>query len=247
MTSSESLIEKVESLQNMLIACATGGSGVVEEYARLRRELLNEVSINDRLPRFVKTCRDLTQFWNFIKYKFAHYQERRDYLWAEFRPILDSLENQSATPADHSISENLEQFDAEHVHQVWLKALARRAEDPEAAITSARTLLESVCKHILDETGTAYEDNADLPKLYHLTSIQLNLAPDQHSEQIFKQILGSCQSIVGGLGAVRNRYGDAHGQGSSPTKPSPRHAELAVNLAGAMSTFLVATWESRTG
>jgi hypothetical protein len=30
-------------------------------------------------------------------------------------------------------------------------------------------------------------------------------------------------------------------------KPAPRHAELAVNLAGSMATFLIATWEGRSG
>lgn len=38
-------------------------------------------------------------------------------------------------------------------------------DDPEGAITAARTLLETVCKHILDERGVDYEADADLPAL----------------------------------------------------------------------------------
>jgi hypothetical protein len=30
-------------------------------------------------------------------------------------------------------------------------------------------------------------------------------------------------------------------------KPKPRHAELAVNLAGTMASFLVATWREQQG
>jgi hypothetical protein len=30
-------------------------------------------------------------------------------------------------------------------------------------------------------------------------------------------------------------------------KPKARHAELAVNLAGTMAAFLVATWKERSG
>jgi len=45
--------------------------------------------------------------------------------------------------------------------------LERRATDPEGAITAARTLLETVCKHILDEKGEPYEDGIPLPKLYN--------------------------------------------------------------------------------
>jgi hypothetical protein len=61
-------------------------------------------------------------------------------------------------------------------------ALERRSDDPEGAITSARTLLETVCKHILDEGGIKYDDDADLPKLYRVTADVLDLAPSQQSE-----------------------------------------------------------------
>ena len=74
----------------------------------------------------------------------------------------------------------------------------------------------------------------------------LNIAPSQHSEPIFKQILGGCTAVVEGLGALRNRLSDAHGQGKRPVRPAARHAELAVNLAGAMATFLVTTHAAKT-
>jgi hypothetical protein len=62
---------------------------------------------------------------------------------------------------------------------------------------------------------------------------------------LFRQILGGCQTVVEGLGALRNRHSDAHGKGITATRPAARHAELAVNLAGTMATFLLQTWESR--
>jgi hypothetical protein len=93
----------------------------------------------------------------------------------------------------------------------------------------------------MDEAGAVYADDADLPKLYSQTAKLLNLAPSQHTEQVFKQILGSCQTIVEGVGAVRNRLSDAHGKGKRPIRPAPRHAELVVNLAGTMAVFLAST------
>ncbi|WP_175241125.1 abortive infection family protein, partial [Burkholderia cenocepacia] len=75
-----------------------------------------------------------------------------------------------------------------------------------------------------------------------LTSKALNLAPSQHTEGIFKQILGGCQSVVEGLGALRNRLSDAHGTGRRAIKPAPRHAELAVNLSGALALYLLETF-----
>lgn len=242
MTTSE-LLEKVEMLQNMLVSRATGGNSDDVEYTKLRRELVQDPVVRASLPRFVITCTDLNQFWGFIKQKFETYQERREYIWNEFSSLIAKLESSSFSPIDQGVLSTLEHFDAEHVHLSWQRALERRKEDPEGAITSARTLLESVCKTILDEAGKEYPDNTDLPKLYSLTAELLNLAPKQHSEKVFKQILGGCQTVVEGLGAIRNKLGDAHGQGKRPVKPALRHAELAVNLAGTMATFLIRTWE----
>jgi hypothetical protein len=148
-------------------------------------------------------------------------------------------------PAEELISERLKSFDESGVHHAWQKALDRRLTDPEGAITVAKTLVETVCKHIIDNAGGSYGENDDLPKLYATTAEHLNLAPSQHTEIVFKSILGNCQSVVGNLAGLRNRLGDAHGQGKRPVKPLPRHAELAVNLAGSMAMFLVSTWTDR--
>ena len=149
------------------------------------------------------------------------------------------------SPASQDVSAVLASFDEDSVHAAWQKAIARKNIDPEGAITSARTLLETVCKHILDEQGIEYQMTDDLPKLWHKCAESLNLAPSQHTLEPFKQVLGGCASVVQGLGTVRNRIGDAHGQGRSPVRPKPRHAALAVDLAGAMATFLVATYNEK--
>ena len=239
------LYEQTVTLQNLLVSHATGGREDEAEYARLRQMLLANSSLDSLAPQFLRTCRNLSQFWQFIKYKYATYAERRDYIWAEFNPLLEALERGAVAPSDTAVTQTLDKFDAAHVQAAWSKALDRRSADPEGAITSARTLIETVCKHILDESGAAYDDGADLPKLYKQTAELLNLAPSQHTEQVFKQILGGCTSVVEGLGALRNRLSDAHGRGKGGTKPAPRHAELAVNLSGALATYLLATWEVR--
>ncbi len=130
----------------------------------------------------------------------------RDIFWV---PRLAPL---AQTPAQEQISTVLSQIDSEHVGKAWNKALSRRDSDPEGAITAARTLIESVCKHILDKAGIAYPSDVDLPKLYHLTAECLQLAPSQHSSRTMRQILGNCQAIIGGLASVRNELGDAHGK-----------------------------------
>lgn len=127
-------------------------------------------------------------------------------------------------------------------HTQWQKALERRQTEPEGAITLARTLVESILKHILDEQSLGYNDGAELPDLYKEVAKSLNLAPEQHQEQIFKQILGGASGIVSGLGALRNKLGDVHGKSKNSIKPSERHSEFAVNLAGTIAVFLFKTY-----
>lgn len=246
MAEEQNMLEKVETLKNLLVDRATGGFPAEAEYQQLRSELIGHSLTKDKLPRLVRTCRSLDEFWGFIQPRFAHYRERREFLREEFEPILTFLEQTNTTPSDGTVTETLAHLDSTSVQNVWQKALERRATDPEGAITAARTLLEAVCKHILDEGSVHYDEGADLPKLYRLVASHLNLSPSQHTEQLFKQILGGCHAVVDGLGALRNKLSDAHGRGKTTVHPAPRHAELAVNLAGTVATFLVATWERHT-
>jgi Abortive infection C-terminus len=209
----------------------------------LRSEFMADPTTDGLLPEFVRTCADTGDFWQFIKHEFSTYAERREFLRKQFSPLFEYAEK-AHQPSVSIITDTLDNFDAENVGTVWGKALKRTVDDPEGAITTARTLLETVCKHILDDgvaVGSKYGAAEDLPKLYGLVAKELNLAPSQHTETIFKQILGGCSGVVEGLGALRNRVGDAHGQGRRPVKVLSRHATLAVNLAGAVSTFLVET------
>lgn len=149
------------------------------------------------------------------------------------------------SPADAPIAESLRRFDAEEIGARWQAAMDSREASPGRAITLARTLLEDVCKWIIVEAGETYKESDDLPVLYRQLAKLLRLAPDDHTEQVFKQILGACQSVVESLGALRNKLGDAHSLGPLRARPSARHAALAVTLSGGMATFLVETWQAR--
>ena len=239
-------LEKAEYLQNIVRSVATSGGYDDPDYKLLRRYFIDNPEFSESIPSFVRTNRDTPQFWSFIKNKFGTYKERREFIWTEFSPLMDLLEGRDKKPSDTTISDGLKSFDEDGIHTIWAKALERRKTDSEGAITMARTLMEAVCKHILDESEVGYErDKIELPDLYKLTSKELNIAPSQHTEEIFKQILGGVSSVVNGLGALRNRLGDAHGKGKAQIRPAQRHAQLAVNIAGATALFLIETWQSK--
>ncbi|WP_070999656.1 abortive infection family protein [Methylobacterium sp. C1] len=246
----ETLIERVAMMEGILVAAATGGSPDGHAYEILRRELLHDDEAKALLPAFVRTSRTLDAFWPYIKDRYGRYAERRAFIRESFTPLMDHLEGRNRSPGDAVVNDALASFDADGVHAVWTKALARRTADPEGAITVARTLLEAVCKHILDGLGIAYAPRDDLPKLYGAVARGLRLAPDQHREEPIHAILGGAMTLVNGLGTLRNRFSDAHAD-DPPTeerprvRPSPRHASLAVNAAGAIATFLVETYQER--
>jgi hypothetical protein len=243
----ETEYERADALVHLLIDRATGGDAQESEFVALRKHFI-ESPHDGLLPCWFRTIRSLNQFWNVIKNKFSTYAERRSYLWHEFDPLLRALETGGINPSDDEMENVLDAFDAEGVWRSWRRVTRRIHDDPEAAITAARELVETVLKHILDDRGIAYDaDRIELPQLYKLVQRELDLAPEKHQEQMFKQILSGCSGVVTGLGAIRNRLGDAHGKGAKTVRPLPRHARLAVNLAGTMALFLMETYLAKKG
>ncbi|MEP5759987.1 MAG: abortive infection family protein [Litoreibacter sp.] len=195
-------------LEGLLIAQATGGIADDQIYQILRRKFMADPTLYDLIPVFVRTYRNMSAFWPFIKREAKTYAERREIIVKAFTPLMDYLEGRNSAPSDQIASNALETFDVEGVHAVWNKAIARRTTDPEGAITIARTLLETVTKRILDECGESYTDKEDLPKLYSYVAKILKLAPSQHTEEPIKAILGGATNLVNGIGTLRNRLSE---------------------------------------
>ena len=233
-------------LQEILIARATGQINDDVRYSRIRSELMQDPQVVSVMPDYVQRHRTLATFWPFIKDLAATYADRRHFIHESFVPVLDLLEGRGVAPADPHAGETLRTFDSDGVHAVWAKALERRNADPEGAITVARTLLEAVIKRILDERGASYSEKDDLPKLYGIAAAEMNLAPSQHAHEAIRAILGGATNVVNGIGTLRNKLSDAHGRGGQPVRALPRHASLAVNMAGTVATFLVETHLARS-
>lgn len=158
---------------------------------------------------------------------------------------VPKLRTDASSPSDPEIEAAIASLDSDNVRTAWTKAMNRRQSDPDGAITAAKTLVESVCKHILSKAGVTYPTNPDITKLYHMVCEELRLSPDQYIDKNVKRVLGNCQAVVGGIAFIRNKLGDAHSREPGAASPTPADAELAVNLAGAVATFLARTWESQ--
>lgn len=240
----DALLERVDALKKLLEQRGRQrlSEQEQEEYILLRRELRAVSYVNKRLPSFIHECRQVDEVWPVLR-EFSSYAERDRFVWEAFSPLVAHLEDgcRELQPFDGRLS----QVDWEHVQEAWLKLQGRLADDPDGAITAARSLLESVCKHILDANGEVYDPDGSLKTLYRKTAESMALTPEDYPELLFKQVLGGCQSVVEGLAGLRNSLGDAHGRGRRGLRARPRHAELAANLAGTMATFLIATWNEK--
>lgn len=109
--------------------------------------------------------------------------------------------------------------------------------DAEQAIGSAKELIESTAKLVLDQRSVTYTKNDDITALIHRAQETLGLSPAKAPSTgpdgggSIKRILGGASSVAIGVAELRNQYGTGHGQGRPRTGLGQRHAHLAVNAA----------------
>ncbi|MBL4812479.1 MAG: abortive infection family protein [Rhodobacteraceae bacterium] len=243
---SDELSECAMQLRTNIVDLLQDG-GSEPDYIAFRAQLMGEPSAKKLLPDFVRHSSDAASLrieLSNVARGDGSWAKRRKHISESFKPLLNYLEDGGAA-ADAIITGGLTHYNAPAVDAIWRKALERRAEDPDGAVTAASTLLEEVCKHIIEDSGIELNAKWGLSKLYAEAAKVLNLSPSQHQAEIFKTILGNCQSIVQNLGALRNNGGDAHAGGRARVALKSRHAALTVNLAGAMALFLIETFEAK--
>lgn len=235
------LIRDVMRLQAILESRATYCKDCDEnEFEKLRNSILSAKSIEKYVPNFLFTCRTLDQFWDFVKKpRFEAYDERRKFLYDSFNPILGYLEQEETIPSDESISRTMKEVSWDSVNSTWEKTLERRKTDPEGAVTASKTLLEDVCKCILDESGIVYSSTTSLPELCDKALKTIDLHPSQQSESSIKKLVGLCNSGCSIISEFRNKYGDSHGKGIKKETPEPKYVEFVINLAGTIAKLMI--------
>lgn len=248
---SSELLEVTEELYLLLIRKATGqhpdgdgrfGAKSADDarYPQLRVALKGDDSTKDLIPEFLNTCRSLDDFWQYIKKLIATYQGRKDFLREKFAPLFDFLEEGKVgntapiTPITKLADEALREFEFDSVTRVWEKTLGRFQNDGDydGAITTARSTVESVCKHVLSERGESYATGAPLPQLFMQTVKLLGFTDDVDTLEGLKQI-----SI--GFAKLRNANGDSHGMAPGASLPSQLLAEFVIHQAATLCWLLL--------
>ena len=153
-------------------------------------------------------------------------------------------------PGISAAKETLIRTDVTYVAQQITRMEAAVDTDPGLAIGTAKELIETCCKTILQDRKVEFADDSNIPKLIKLTSKELQLTPDDIPDQAkasnsIKRILNNLASITQGVSELRNKYGTGHGKAAKTRGLSPRHAKLVVGAASTIAVFLVETHRAR--
>lgn len=118
------------------------------------------------------------------------------------------------------------------------------AENPGLAFDLARTLVESVCRAVLDERNIRFSEHDDLPKLFKTASLHLPFLPPTASGEAgirdsLKRTLGGMSTAIQGICELRNQCGFAsHGSGAPRPPMESVQALLAAEAADTIVGFL---------
>ncbi|MBF0628147.1 MAG: abortive infection family protein [Magnetococcales bacterium] len=167
--------------------------------------------------------------------------------WMSDRPVFSARHRAIPdNPALNGIRNMARAMDSSYLTQQITRMETSVERDPELAIGTAKELVETVCKTILEERG---EDPAkdDLQKLVRRTAKALALLPDDINEaskgaETIRKILSSFGQITQGMAELRNLYGTGHGPSAKTNRGiRPRHARLATGAAATLASFLFET------
>lgn len=117
-------------------------------------------------------------------------------------------------------------------------------ESPGLAFDFAKTLVESVCRAVLEERSVPAAKDDDLPKLFKLTTQTLPFLPPAASSEAdlgksLRQTLSGLHTVVQGICELRNQCGAAsHGSASARPALEGTQARLAAEASDTIVGFL---------
>lgn len=151
------------------------------------------------------------------------------------RPVLEVIPSpETADADDDGLPDELRALGAESVAVHFRKLVVRMTSDPEAAITSARSLLESVSKVILEQRGADVPPNASLDGL--MNKAIASIEPHAKEEPGLRLLVSGMCKVASGTQELRNKRSDSHGGGMDY-----RPVKSTVGLSVGHSAIVCAT------
>ncbi|HEY3296819.1 MAG TPA: abortive infection family protein [bacterium] len=226
------------------LAYITHGQKIIYEHPRLFRSMFfgdedYKSCIFDVVEGLIKADAQVVDaMLDFIKLRDwlkENYPSEASYLFGDPDLIFEPLEK-VAIRNSHDVTHHLRRI--------------REAvdSDPEQAIGSAKELVESVLKVIIEGSGEK-PGGDDFPQLLRRVQKMLDLDPsaitvNAKGADTVRRVLSNLGQVAIGIDELRNLYGTGHGR-TKRSGVSVRHARLVVGSAATLVTFLMETYEAK--
>jgi len=204
------------------------------------------------LPSFIKECRSINEAVECVIHEGENNNvtnsSLKSYISRTFNEYIDYIEEKQI---------DVQIFQVEAINVPKREALTYRSildeiekceerissGDYTGAVTSAKTLVEGVCKEILLNIPQAnISNNTKLPALFKEVRNNLSLNPDDPKmNDSLKKVISGLNSLVAGINEIRNNYGDSHTITEHLIKE--HHALVVVNSAKTLTNFLFGTYQ----
>ena len=151
-----------------------------------------------------------------------------------------------ATKLDH-LNQIVVQFNDEYIRQQSKRMEeALESDDLELAIGTAKELIETSCKTILEKRGASLNGNPEMSDLTKAVFKELRLTQEDVSPSLkgadsIRRIQSNLASLSNEISMLRNYYGTGHGKTVDSPGLSKRHAKLIVSSAAALAVYLFET------
>ena len=139
------------------------------------------------------------------------------------------------------------QFNNEYIlQQSQRMENALESDDLELVIGTAKELIETCCKTILEKRGASLNGNPEMSDLTKAVFKELKLTQDDVSPGLkgadsFRRIQSNLASLSNEISMLRNYYGTGHGKTADSPALSKRHAKLIASSAAALTVYLFET------
>jgi AbiJ N-terminal domain 3/Abortive infection C-terminus len=215
-----------------------------EVFLRFLCEMLHPVVRNDReeVERLRQFLNDLLTGDGYELVERARISDRPIFVAKRIEP--------GAAVAYDPLREGITGDETDYVARQITRMEVALREDPGLAIGTAKELVETCCKTILEERTGDSGAGLDLPQLVKRTAKELRLTPEDIPDQAaasntIRRLLSNLATITQGIAELRNRYGTGHGRAAGSKGLGSRHARLAVGAASTLAVFLVETQRAR--
>ncbi|MFN7253550.1 MAG: abortive infection family protein [Anaerobacillus sp.] len=230
------------------------------EYKEARRMLLLFYKKNNlTVPLMFSKNRELIDFLEFYMIELMDNTMEVKDIREQLNYVIDEIESENILLQIIFVQAELPDVLTHDYILTEIRRGEQRIEqnDYAGAITSSKTLVESVIKELLmkfEPENKEQIDNYDLLKLYKRLKKHLNMdkveiksgvasegeSASKKYEESLNQILRGFNSVIQGLAEIRNLSGDSH----LPTvKASRHHAVMAVNSSITICNFLFHTYK----